>query len=451
LEKKFDKEILPQIRTIAELYVRGITLTNEFANVVVAIGDIKDGDYLAALNLIPAAVTAAKALGALKLASKITAKLGSKVCEFSPAVGSILSKFFADVGCFRSDTHIMTADGLRPIQSIQPQERVWAYDVTEQVWTLQRVLESHVRAFLGMMVTFGAGDDVLACTPGHPVWVTTGVGLESRPPAGELPEEEHIARADGRWVAAGDLVAGDQILLQSGETAVVKWVERGEYDGFVYNLTIEHSHTFAVGHCGILVHNVDEQACQKALKALENAAEEGGGNIDETAAKRAIQEAQAEGRTTSAASEIEQQGKNTTKAADAAIEAQAGKLARPEAEIRSVLRNKSAFKEFARRVNTSEGPVDLTAREIDIHGTKLILHDVSLYSAQKVSEKLNLGRQRLKNELFKPLAQELKSLGFDAVEYDYLDTEGAYLKNAEKAGSQSDFRTIKRTISLGDF
>jgi hypothetical protein len=60
----------------------------------------------------------------------------------------------------------------------------------------------------------------------------------------------------GRWVDSQDLLPGDVIQCLNGRRRVVEQITLRQVEGIpVANLTVEANHTFAVGECGILVHN----------------------------------------------------------------------------------------------------------------------------------------------------------------------------------------------------
>jgi hypothetical protein len=59
----------------------------------------------------------------------------------------------------------------------------------------------------------------------------------------------------GRWVEAGHVQIGDQLLLMNGKEVSVEEVETVPYAEKVFNLEIAEVHTYAVGKTGVLVHN----------------------------------------------------------------------------------------------------------------------------------------------------------------------------------------------------
>ena len=67
----------------------------------------------------------------------------------------------------------------------------------------------------------------------------------------------HFYVIDRGWVAAGDLVEGDEIYLLDGATAVITGSELEQLSETikVYNFEVEDFHTYFVGENGIFVHN----------------------------------------------------------------------------------------------------------------------------------------------------------------------------------------------------
>ena len=60
------------------------------------------------------------------------------------------------------------------------------------------------------------------------------------------------------WVAAGDLVVGDEVFNLDGTTSVVlgSAIEKLDEPVLVYNLEVEDFHSYFVGCVPVLVHNV---------------------------------------------------------------------------------------------------------------------------------------------------------------------------------------------------
>lgn len=84
-------------------------------------------------------------------------------------------------------------------------------------------------------------------TDGHPFWVDD----------------------EGRWIEAGQLVAGDQVSTPDGQTLTVVRTRHWTEDTTVYNLTVEGIHTYYVlaGTTPVLVHNCGLSAYADSLRA----------------------------------------------------------------------------------------------------------------------------------------------------------------------------------------
>jgi hypothetical protein len=81
---------------------------------------------------------------------------------------------------------------------------------------------------------------------------------------------------EGRWVLARDLRAGDEVLLRDGEVVPLESVRLDEVEERVYNFHVEELQNYAVGGCGVLVHNTNDPAVPgrqkgKRMKLGDNA------------------------------------------------------------------------------------------------------------------------------------------------------------------------------------
>jgi RHS repeat-associated protein len=160
-------------------------------------------------------------------------------------------------GCFPAGTPVATEDGLRAIETIRPEERVWGLDLATGRWQLCRVLVAHRREYEGPFVAIALGQDTIESTSNHPYWVVRGEGLAERPWPGDVPLTGVIPSILGRWVEARDLRVGDVLLLKPDREAAVtglsaRWVQQE-----VYNLHIEQVQCYAAGTAQVLVHNTD--------------------------------------------------------------------------------------------------------------------------------------------------------------------------------------------------
>jgi len=149
---------------------------------------------------------------------------------------------------------VLTAGGPRAIETVEPGTEVWAYDLSSRKWQLKSVLERHLHRYDGEMVTIRAGQTLIQATGNHPFYAVQGQRLASRPPPVDVPAGELISTSRGRWVEARHLIPGDVLLGKGGRLTITSLGSRWEQTT-VYNLTVEHCHTYAVAQEGALVHN----------------------------------------------------------------------------------------------------------------------------------------------------------------------------------------------------
>ena len=180
--------------------------------------------------------------------------------------------------CFPAGTLVGTLCGLRVIETIQADERVWAYDLITGQWRPCRVIQTFRRHYDGQSVFVTAEGDTIESTLLHPWWVVRGEGLAERPVRSHLREAPAGAAVPGRWVDAADLRVGDELLLREGRTAVVEAVRTGPFHDLVYNFQVAELECYSVGSIGALVHNENgnagnQAASAKALGEARNVAE----------------------------------------------------------------------------------------------------------------------------------------------------------------------------------
>ena len=143
--------------------------------------------------------------------------------------------------CFTGDTLVAAEDGQKRIDEIKVGDKVWAYDIYTGESELKEVLTVYVHEqteILHLHTTVGDIDT----TTNHPFYV--------------------IGRG---WVAAGDLVEGDEIYLLDGTTAYVtdSKLERLAEPKKVYNLEVADFNTYFVGNEAVLVHNTCSEHSKK--------------------------------------------------------------------------------------------------------------------------------------------------------------------------------------------
>lgn len=144
-----------------------------------------------------------------------------------------------DCSCFPEGTPILTLNGYKPIEAISMGDTVWSYDHQLQRPVLQKVLypimgEWHYVADISL-----EDESTLSATYDHPFF------------------------ANGQWLAAGQLHAGDTLYSYIYDEAtgpeqranVVAGVQLRDTVVTVYNFGVAGTHTFYAGEQGVLVHN----------------------------------------------------------------------------------------------------------------------------------------------------------------------------------------------------
>ena len=149
------------------------------------------------------------------------------------AVSGFIMGGLSSKACFVAGTLISAAHALKPIETIQSGEFVWAEDPE----TGERALKRVVRTFLNEkdeLVHVQVNGETITCTTEHPFYV----------------------RGKG-WVAAEELKISDKLELQNGANAFIEAVrhEKLETPIQVYNFEVEDFHTYYVGSDCVLVHN----------------------------------------------------------------------------------------------------------------------------------------------------------------------------------------------------
>lgn len=76
--------------------------------------------------------------------------------------------------------------------------------------------------------------------------------------------------ADRGWVAAGDLRPGEAVVRLGGGTSTVASVQIIPGQADMYNLTVAHDHTYAVGGSQAVVHNTEGPCGDTVYRALRS-------------------------------------------------------------------------------------------------------------------------------------------------------------------------------------
>jgi hypothetical protein len=168
--------------------------------------------------------------------------------------------------CFPAGTPVHTSVGLQAIEQIAVGDRVWAYDHRQLRWAEREVVEVYQLLHRGTMATIQVQGETLRATGGHPFWVVRGEGLAERPLPRRISAYVAGGRQEGRWVLACDLRAGDEVLLRYGEVVALESVRLDEVEEQVYNFHVAELQNYAVGGCGVLVHNTNDPPSSRPTK-----------------------------------------------------------------------------------------------------------------------------------------------------------------------------------------
>jgi hypothetical protein len=144
------------------------------------------------------------------------------------------------ISCFVKGTPVWTESGLRPIESIQPGDRVLSQDPDSGELALKVVMQTTVRPPTEASTLNILGESITT-TLGHPLWVT-GQGWEM-----------------AKHVQPGDQLHGIKGIL------VVSTIDPLPNKVEAHNLVVEGFGTYFVGNCGMLVHDNTYRRPTRAL------------------------------------------------------------------------------------------------------------------------------------------------------------------------------------------
>ncbi|WP_394823067.1 polymorphic toxin-type HINT domain-containing protein [Pendulispora albinea] len=151
--------------------------------------------------------------------------------------------------CFVAGTPVATPSGERPIESLRAGDLVLTRGELDGTVSAHPVVQTFVRAapsLVDVQIETADGDrESVRSTPEHPYW--------------------SIARG---WVHAGELRANETLRDIGGRDVRVAHVVPVAQEALVYNIEVEQTHTYFVGHLATWVHN--------ACSAIDNAVTGGG-------------------------------------------------------------------------------------------------------------------------------------------------------------------------------
>lgn len=149
--------------------------------------------------------------------------------------------FYVRTSCFAAGTKVWTETGLAPIESVQSGDRVLSQDPNTGELAYKVVVNT------------------TAGPPSSPLMRLMVEGEEI------LPTCAHVMWVNGQgWRIAKRLELGDWLHGVSGAVLVEELEERPA-PSVVYNLVVEDFHTYFVGQCGLMVHDITYRKPTRAL------------------------------------------------------------------------------------------------------------------------------------------------------------------------------------------
>ena len=164
----------------------------------------------------------------------------------SGTISGAISGALGGMFCFTAGTMVLTAEGEKRIEELEPGDLVWSYEPAGGRQELKEVVQTYENE-TEEVVHIHAGGKEITATPHHPFY---------SPVKG--------------WTDAVELRAGDLLLRSSGEYVIVEQVQHEilESPEKVYNLEVEEYHTYYAD--GVVVHNIGGCGGQKeAVKVNE--------------------------------------------------------------------------------------------------------------------------------------------------------------------------------------
>jgi hypothetical protein len=108
--------------------------------------------------------------------------------EYTAPRITFLRETYVHSSCFPAGTEVLTADGPRAIEDIEPGTKISSHDLQSEEWTLAEVIVQRVHQYEGEMITIHLDSHQLQATGNHPFYVLTGNRLASRPLPKDLYE-----------------------------------------------------------------------------------------------------------------------------------------------------------------------------------------------------------------------------------------------------------------------
>jgi RHS repeat-associated protein len=148
--------------------------------------------------------------------------------------------------CFVAGTPVQTRGGLKAIETIKAGDEVLSWNQSTHQAEYKPVLRTFVNQAAVLVTIAVAGQESpIITTPGHLFYVHRA--------RDNISADE--AEADGQWVFACALHAGQEVRRATGEWSHISRVGRRIGPALVYNFEVADNHTFFIGSLSLLVHN----------------------------------------------------------------------------------------------------------------------------------------------------------------------------------------------------
>ncbi|MCP4294995.1 MAG: hypothetical protein GY786_05265, partial [Proteobacteria bacterium] len=169
-------------------------------------------------------------------------------------------------GCFPEGTRIVTADGSDSIENIEKGIFVKSFNPELQIFENREVKATQTHLFSGDLIHLTIESSTLSVTSNHPVLVAAGEDLSVRMKPDDLKTDDFNRLSAGRWVEAGDLRAGDSLLISNGTIKLIDSINTKIVSLLpVYNFEVDINNTYLAGKLGIVVHNKGQQESEESI------------------------------------------------------------------------------------------------------------------------------------------------------------------------------------------
>lgn len=205
------------------------TENNDVYNFIHEFGDLPSGDQY---RIVGTGIGYGAAFGAEALLTRGATRVYHATKGIGAGSGIVVNNPFSI--CFLAGTLVSTKKGLKPIESVTPNDSVWAYnEITKKV-----ELCSVVQTFTNItdtVVAVSVNVHKIECTLEHPFYVV-GKG----------------------WTPARDLQEGFKVQTEYHTTVAISTIEIAARTEVTYNFEVQGLHNYFVSKSRVLVHNTSK-------------------------------------------------------------------------------------------------------------------------------------------------------------------------------------------------